>query len=330
MKRLSLWLALTLSCVLPQSILAQAPEDQMAEDIEILRRLLGKELLRRPSLQCAACHDAGWGAMFSTYDQGKAHIFSLPLERIDHHPAVGHASVSEGIYLKGYGVVYAVTLPPGPHEEILVQAKPKMKPLSDWERIRKELHGEFLDLSAEVGLARLPSLTDTILHVLAENGRHFSRLGKDEKLTVAVTFRPPEAPPAKTETLSKQAKDFELQGDLHLRQGDLKEAVAAYEKGLKASPSPAAKKTFYRKLAQAYFQFEDPRSIEYMKKYEEAKTAPPPAPARPWPKRLIVSASKELLDRVGANSITFDDFHRAATVEQQPPLVKEKKEDKQE
>lgn len=329
MRTLFLWLPLTLVLALPGTAPAQDAEASMAEDIEIMRRLLAKELLNRQTNQCIACHQP---SSLVPHPDGK-HLFSAQditarVWDVEHfHVATSlhsHGSVPEGFYLKGHGVVYTATLPPQRLKDSSTKSKPIPKPQSDWDRIRNELRGEKLAGAEKPQQFEPPSLADAILEVLAKNGRHFSQLPENEKLTVVVAFRDiGEKAQPKAES-PKQVKDLELQGDLHLRQGNLKEAVAAYEKGLKASSSLAAKKTFYRKLSLGYFQFEDPRSMEYMKKYEEAKAAPQ-APARQWPKRLIVSATKGVLDRVAANTMTFEEFRSAAQVEYQFfPAVREK------
>ena len=51
---------------------------------------------------------------------------------------------TEGVYLKDYGVVYTVTLPPTGFDP-LPASKPgsgSKTPPDDWDRIRKELRGE--------------------------------------------------------------------------------------------------------------------------------------------------------------------------------------------
>jgi hypothetical protein len=48
---------------------------------------------------------------------------------------------AEGVYLKGYGVVYNLVLPPQPKPHAKEATAPA-KPVSEWDRIRKEMHGE--------------------------------------------------------------------------------------------------------------------------------------------------------------------------------------------
>jgi hypothetical protein len=96
----------------------------------------------------------------------------------------------EGSYLPGYGIVYTVTLPPLPRKPKSEGSKAASKPLTDWERIRKQLHGEEQpEKGAQAPApAEEPSLTDMILKALYENGHHL-RLNETDKLTVAITFR---------------------------------------------------------------------------------------------------------------------------------------------
>jgi tetratricopeptide (TPR) repeat protein len=100
---------------------------------------------------------------------------------------------AEGVYLKDQGVVFTLVLPPQAHTKAASTA-PADKPVSEWERVRKEVRGEKMD-KAEGKPAQEPTVADLILKVLADNGRHLSQLGQDETVTVVVTFR--DAEPAK-------------------------------------------------------------------------------------------------------------------------------------
>jgi tetratricopeptide (TPR) repeat protein len=94
----------------------------------------------------------------------------------------------EGVYLEGQGVVYTVTLPPAPPAP-QGTAKPPARPLTDWDRVRKEMRGEKVE-APQRQAARRPTLTEVILRALADNGHHFSQLPQDESITVVITFRP--------------------------------------------------------------------------------------------------------------------------------------------
>ncbi|MFL5244639.1 MAG: tetratricopeptide repeat protein [Gemmataceae bacterium] len=104
------------------------------------------------------------------------------------NPLVGEHPGAEGAYLKGYGVVYTLTLPPQPLGRPR-ETKPAPKPISEWDRIRKEMNGEKVDTDARPSLHAEPSVTEKILKILAENGHRFTQLGDNEKLSVVITFR---------------------------------------------------------------------------------------------------------------------------------------------
>jgi hypothetical protein len=174
----------------------------------------------------------------------------------------GH--VPEGVYLKGYGVVYSATLDlPSGVPVIAEPSQPTPKPLSDWERTRRELRGE------KIEAAKAPppeALADTVLKALAKNGQHFTSLQETEQVTVALTLRrnhasaqtvrfqsatantwtwnnlsvdpvSPQAPNEEASKLDAFKAEFQkhmLLGDLHMKQGKNEEAVAAFEAALKA------------------------------------------------------------------------------------------------
>ena len=68
------------------------------------------------------------------------------LERVtsvhnDVHGSLSAELTAEGVYLKGQGVVFTVTLPPLPSQPSQPKS-PATKPLSEWEQIRMQLRGE--------------------------------------------------------------------------------------------------------------------------------------------------------------------------------------------
>jgi tetratricopeptide (TPR) repeat protein len=108
------------------------------------------------------------------------------------HVFAGAASLdTEGTYLKGHGIVYTLTLPPFERDPRPQVPKAPPKPLSDWERIRREIRQEKPPTDATDMQPKDPTLGDILLKLLADNGKHFFRLGPDESLTVAITFRAP-------------------------------------------------------------------------------------------------------------------------------------------
>src|SRR5262245_15198139 len=121
----------------------------MAEEIEIMRRLLNRELLERPVFICASCHDSN-SASVRYYAGGnrclRGFAFSPDGRRLatgtsalnpdgrtvatgqgntvqvwdpttgkllGTHPGPAHgATLAEGFYLKDHGVIYTLTAPP--------------------------------------------------------------------------------------------------------------------------------------------------------------------------------------------------------------------------
>src|SRR5262249_4508477 len=98
-------------------------------------------------------------------------------------------SEAEGVYLKGQGVVFTITLAPSAHDPRLAPEKPAPKAASDWDRTRSEVRGEKVPPPNTTTETKSASVADTILKLLADNGHHFSQLGAEESLIVVATFR---------------------------------------------------------------------------------------------------------------------------------------------
>jgi hypothetical protein len=219
---------------------------------------------------------------------------------------------------------------------------PAPKPTNLWDKTREEVRGTTsaskppTPAAVKWPVCQPGDLTDKILHMMAEYGHHFTELGDGEKLTVVVTF-PPARPASHTARINDGAarveaakalglvvdpvaRDSELLGDLHVKQGKYKEAIEAYEKALKvagekatvqASPDTPyddvvrqleqardANRKLRTKLAQAYLTTGD---VDNARKVLEAanaslKVAPPKAsaaaasePAVVIPGKLIVT-----------------------------------------
>ena len=130
------------------------------------------------------------------------------------------------------------------------------------------------------------------------------------------------------------ARDYELLGDLHLKQGRFEDAVKAFQKAIDQKPDAKQMAAIYRKLAQVYLNLEKDaqaqeavqKAVEWLKKQQQAAKTPQPAePVPALPAKLIISARKKLLDQAGAGKISFEEFKKAATVEYltfPPPAAK--------
>ena len=125
----------------------------------------------------------------------------------------------EGVYLKGFGVVFTATVPePGSvvfdphtkgvglmaacvkcHEPIGVQEWDLFQPASAlvkpdlWEQVRKEVLGVKDEPKAQkkpkqMSICGPGSLTESLLRVLADHGHHFQQLADNENISVVITL----------------------------------------------------------------------------------------------------------------------------------------------
>ncbi|HEV2945806.1 MAG TPA: hypothetical protein VGX70_00425, partial [Gemmataceae bacterium] len=212
----------------------------MYEDVEIMRRIMNGKLgwsnLVAMNSNCALCHVVSGNLVRNSQGQfvdvadDDLHA-NLSRERLassrelgvgltdfsqdgtvdvflagnhqghDHaHASLAAATNIEGVYLKGQGVLYTVTLPPPSPSRATIAKKTSAVPASDWERFRRSVRGdqpspketEAVKESSEDGIfAELEKtghlgITEEVLKILAENGRNFSHLSPDEKITVAI------------------------------------------------------------------------------------------------------------------------------------------------
>jgi hypothetical protein len=134
------------------------------------------------------------------------------------------------------------------------------------------------------------------------------------------------------------SRQYELLGDLHLKQGRVREAVDAYRKALEtesaqAATSGAVGRELARKATQALLAAGDEASLReaqaLLTRALKDKAPPQPQmgasasvgqakPSIPLPPKLIISAPKRLLDQVGAGKISFEDFAKATMMETVP------------
>jgi hypothetical protein len=145
---------------------------------------------------------------------------------------------------------------------------------------------------------------------------------------------------------STSVRDYELLGDLHLKQGRAKEALEAYQKvllpfeakwGWGTAGEITQAKDLYNKMIQAHLQLKDFEGAQQvLQKALKVPKTPNQRPEKPatgavgsapaaLPSKLIVSAPKRLLDQVGGGKLGFEDFKKAATVEYLTSAGPEKK-----
>jgi hypothetical protein len=275
---------------------------QMYEDIEIMRRLLDEKLhsqyapLKMPRYFPVQPYLESPDVIHSQSDSSAF---------VPHMPGPFQMPSFEGVYLKGQGVVFTITVPPAEGDPSALTGGTDKKSTSDWDRMRKQLRQ---DKPAEVEKGpqkQNQSLAEILLHAMAENGSHFSQLAESESLTVVVTFRTPDLrgqgglmpqmPKAewgnpqlypygggpnfelkstdsqpKGDPRNKLTDEQVLLGDLHHKQGKPDEAIAAYRKAMDASGDARTKALLLLKIAEVLKeQNRDKEALDTLQKVEE-------------------------------------------------------------
>jgi tetratricopeptide (TPR) repeat protein len=181
---------------------------RMYEDVEIMRRLLSRKLSGLIQ-SCQQCHrfgsdmgmaGAGDGPMMMAGMGAGAPEGMMPRGSMAARGGISggrdaaapqDSLLVDGLYVPGHGVVFQAQ---APAMLLMVPTDRPAKPaaqITEWEIIRKQLRGEVVeDPSVPSDGHHQFNLADALLAALAENGKHFRSLGDNEKLTVAITFRP--------------------------------------------------------------------------------------------------------------------------------------------
>jgi hypothetical protein len=348
-----------------------AAPSAMAQDVEILRRILAAKL-----------HSGGGNPVnYRTVTTANGVSQYMPSSNESslwrgssdgqHSWGYGGGSV-DGVYLPGYGVVLMATVSGSRRDGKPADDKPAPKPMSDWDRAQAELRGE-KPVLPPAAASRPPSVRDTVLRVLADNGHHLSRLRDDEKVTVVVTFRDGDmffAPmsttfgqtsnpfqglqgqntltpaggggglsatlqgtqPSSSNKQPSSGHDYEMLADLHLKQGQYqsaaeayKKAIGAYENELKADRPADYQMALSKLLArQAQAQIGLGHNDEAAELLSQAKSADGKYTPRTSdttgskprvPAKMIISATRRQLGAIAAGQMSFDEFRRAASVE---------------
>jgi hypothetical protein len=393
------WLGAALAAAQPAAPPPAAKEApprpaQLYEDVEVMRRLLDEGLAKAYGLPVHLTaptrrSDAQPLAVFADRPDGDPNLAQWL--NVAQPGQEGHTlPAAEGVYLDGYGVVYSVTLPPPGHDPRPGKAAggTAPPPLSPWDRTRKEVRGEKVEPGAKADGGPTP-LADAVLHVLADNGRHFASLPEGEKITVAITFRgaractgchanpfaggeplatfqdkdpfdpsdatdktapatgPQTRQDVKRGTAPEGVREGLLLGDLHLKQGKPKEAADAYQDALRKwgldvtggldkwkAPDDVSDLMLGVELLQGFAKAKlalgekEPahnalqiastlsrRAEELTAAAQDGPKAANRAAAAPLPAKLVITAGKTQMDRVGAGKMSYEEFRQAATVE---------------
>ncbi|HEV3204626.1 MAG TPA: tetratricopeptide repeat protein, partial [Gemmataceae bacterium] len=114
-------------------------------------------------------------------------------------------------------------------------------------------------------------------------------------------------------------RDYELLGDLHLKQGQYKEALLAFQKAADKNPDSQHAAAMYLKIAQFYLTVEknEAQAHKAMDRAREflaslgltIKDSPKPTQVpSPLPSRLLITVPKKLLDMAGTGKISMEEF----------------------
>ncbi len=269
-----------------------AQNEKMYEDIEIMRRILGRNLqslyLRVSTTNVIpnpftstysppkpANIPGLFGLEYPASLQSPYVLLGDPQTYILASPPYKEEVFSslEGVYLKGQGVVYTATLSSlqprakteaGNSEKVVYDIVLRE---SEWDSIRRQVRKE-KDEPKKPTENKPPLLSDVLLKVLAENGHHFSQLGENESLTIVLTVHEesPSSSAAKSGTgstkadtrssdrhaLLKETGDLALLGSMHLKQAKYPDAIAVYQKMLSLAKSPNQEADVRRMLAMCY------------------------------------------------------------------------------
>jgi hypothetical protein len=165
------------------------------EQIEVMRALLLRKLSRGPSVaqSHAWAPGGGEGGMAPTPTPAPGMV---PGFRYGASPFAGgppldspSAPTIEGVYLSGHGVVFTVTMEPPARDPWAKADVAKAQPaLTEWERTQRQMRGEPVP-EKSASTKKEPPLGEVLVKLLAENGKHFTALKDDERVTLAVTFR---------------------------------------------------------------------------------------------------------------------------------------------
>jgi hypothetical protein len=178
----------TLSTSVPETFENDAPDlRQTYEDIEIFRRLLSKSLVP------FAMSNQTWNlnSIHGERFQASSSFFHRPdFPKSDPHanldPDPLHVS---GVYLPPTGIIFTAYLPGKLNTPAAKKPAATSKPMTDWDRTRRELRGEKVEPPTPPTPREQPHVLDSVLHSLAENGHNLSGLEPSQTVAVAVTFR---------------------------------------------------------------------------------------------------------------------------------------------
>ncbi len=304
-----------------------ANPEKMYEDIEIFRRILDRKLHAYYPMTTAMVLGGGMmglqGGGALGMQGGMGGLGGLQGGGM----SVAISPTLEGVYLEGQGILYTATL-----GSVQPRGKAETTPpvaVDEWESIRRQIRRE-KDEPAKTEPSKPLELSEVLLKLLAEHGRHFSQLKENESLILILTVRE-DGPAERAKRLTKksdptplarQAQEQEMVGDLHLKQWQFDVAINSYRKALELNSGGSAKQeaALRRKIAQCYLaqeQYEKAKAeldaaVALLKKGKDDKEKSTASVA--LPEKITISVPKRLLDFAATNKLSFEEFRNKATV----------------
>jgi hypothetical protein len=129
-------------------------------------------------------------------------------DRLKHTYAPAYTvNVNNGVYLNGYGIVYAIVAPSlkpttsvfptmvgatwSLDVDVVMGSNINTTVVDEWERIRQQIRQDKSDLKPEAAKPA-PSLSDILLNLLAQYGGRFTQLVDSERITLVVFIQQPQ------------------------------------------------------------------------------------------------------------------------------------------
>jgi tetratricopeptide (TPR) repeat protein len=306
--------------------------DKMYEDIEIFRRILDRKLNAYYPLIAFEGIGGGMGGMQGGMMGMQNNMMSgiqdgwMVAQPQRWFTSRDAAHSLEGVYLEGQGIIYTATLgslqPRGKAETT------PPPPVDEWESIRRQIRRE-KDEPPKTEASKPLELSEVLLKLLADHGRHFSQLKENESLIIILTVRDDGTTERvkkltkKTEpsAAARQAQELETVGDLHFKQGQYDAAISAFHKALELDPESKREAALHRRMAQCYLaqeQYEKgkaelDKAVALLKKGKEDKEKSA-APSVALPEKVIITVPKRLLDFATTNKLSLEEFRNKASV----------------
>ena len=320
-------------------------ENVLLQEIEILRRLVNKEVTTLSAKcdtlsnggipeQCAASKHHGVYWDFSSSYGAQGNVRSATNQK---KPTKVLAN-----YIKGFGVVVTLEAP----SQTAKRPTTSNEDADEWNRIRQELSGSTSSSAKEK--QEVLSLEESLTKLLFKFGPRVSGLSDGDEIAIAANFQsqsiqtqacakchqsnnsPLLGPEGNQQVTSLTSlgidpngldtrHSVELLATLKLRQGDLESAKQALENLLADDADKDVMKRNASKLAQIYLQlgeYDDAaKTLERIQSSpKENDKAPVKDATSKQVKQLVLKISKKDLSLVGQKKMTFAEFRDALDV----------------